>query len=436
MIQDGNANVPAQDGTPTQPPTKGKGKGKPASGPAPSGFVDVLKKLSSGLQIITRPEKSYYLIDLHGFVGLALSFDDYLHGLARRQPGWKPRGYYAGLMVFCWAAKLQRVAIASGVCAFDQTELLRVSDIQIPSLMALLIDQYGMKTDITGVEISPYITPLVIRVLLSLSTIMMDSTHMAHAATLVLGNYASSYQMLYGELVQCFLCLSHVSGTLTQAVKNRPNTFAGFNIAMLDVINTQAHLNQANFLTQANALAVAPLNGAAGACANWFLQAGAPPLVGGGLTNAAMLAAIVSARQSFCGPAMPVDAVNLLPQIRGSIDVPLGYIVYSTEMVELAARMEMRLTSVAPSGSFSPLVTCDPLDDYASGSCVVQGLTTAEYVIGILLGSVAYWCTAQGALFNNETRERRTERFTTALVDHTVMSLRATAFHQSLKQKR
>jgi len=436
MIQDGNGNVP-QDGNVTQPPVKGKGKPqkKTASGPAPTGFVDVLRKLSSGLQIITRPQKSFYLVDLHGFVGLAFAFDDYLHGLSRRQPGWKHRGYYAGMMVFCWAAKLQRVAIAAGTCAFDQSELLRVSELQIPSIMALLIDQYGSKVDSHGVEISPYITLDVIRVLLSLATVMMDNQHVAHAPSLVMANYRSSYEMLYGPLIQCFLCLTHISGTLEQAVKNRPNTFAGFNMSMLDVINTQAHLVGAPFLTQNNALAVAPANGQAGICANWFLLAGAPPGVVAHANNN-LNNAVISSRLFFCGPAAPLAAANYLPAIRGSIEIPGGYMTYSGELVEMATRMEVRLTSVAPSGSFAPLVTCDPLEDYASGSSVVQGLTTTEYVLGFMLGSVAYWCTDRGALFNNETRERRTEGFSTELVDHTVTSLRATAFHQSLKQKR
>jgi hypothetical protein len=369
-----------------------------------TGVSGMLKTIMSKLTVNQKPERSFYYVNLRSVVRVALFFDVFLRRYSRRQPGWMAEGYYAALYVRALIVKLQAVSLVNGTLAFNSSAMLS-SNFEIPSALAMLVDQFGIKTDVNNVELAPLVTDALLARLATLVSRLETTVNrvaLAYNYMINVNHWQADVFWSYGVWPWLTLCLMRLAARLrlgSRAVSSAAEFSDTFALMIQDYRRVT---NMANLNPAARAAVVAE-----GALLQQWLT---PPH---GVAVYASAAAGVPAAVNDAINALltfgvddPVPAPVALADIRIMRD--LEYL--GTERVELGQRFSLKPVSNSSIGSFAPLVSCNVTDGYTSGSTPILSVSPQEYVIGMVLDNRPDLCSRLGFPFNIHDASRRAHR--------------------------
>jgi hypothetical protein len=394
-------------------------------------MVPVLRQAAAGLQILEAKEHSFYLVDVGEFVALSMSFDSFVRRLSRRG-NWRHVGYYAGLCVRALAVKLQRVGIETNLIAPANNEILSAVNYELPAVICNLIDQFGIKVDVTMVSLSPYVTDDLIAYLATISYNMLDNNSADYAASIVPANYKNATAACYGALINDNVFWSIVAAELNVPFNCGDNSNA-LGVQVGNLLNTARRTNGLVYATVPHLQGIS--DQLAGPPTNGYLTQSLPaapaafPGTFVAFTNAITTArSILAVDPSLPAPVDPVGA-GLQPLNTCRVVFDVDQVTY--EMQELAQHYTTRAISTAASGSFSPLVVSSGGDD-VSGSCAVRGVTPQEYVLGLILNQKCPYVDRTGLPFNVGPLRARRARYSCEPVGQSTRELRASLWRQGL----
>lgn len=399
-----------------------------SSAPAPISKLppNLLRNVTS-VKIITKPERSYYLVNVEAFVSCSLDYADFVLFLSRPRPGWKDRQYYAGTCVWNLAVKLQRVGIATDQVVYNTNQLISATLFKLPTVMQSLVDQFGETTDLaTNVLVSPLVTSQLIRYLWTVASALLDANHADHVPVAVVAAHRG-YEFSYGEDIQRTVASVSVAALLE--VSCFPVSLDGRDNNMLLCMLVESHRRKVGAATLTGAQYVAIRDADPWAFSGWSLVAGAPPAIPNAL--AALTANAGTVRQELRSVAAPLPAG--VPAALAPFPPPISAVIAAGEEQVLGRHFVLRSASVSADGSFAPLVRSFDDGKSSFGQTMIAGAIPTEYVIGVVLRIPAtVLCDGTGKPFNVATSSRRNQRHECSPLDRPRGELFATALRESL----
>jgi len=340
----------------------------------------LVRKSLSDTRILETPAKSFYLVDVQAIFELFLWCEKCITS-NHRQGGWRHRGYYVSIFLRAFAARLQRVAIFTDLCTFNQREIVNQPG-ELPIMVAHIINQYGVTSDPSNVIIAPYVTFELVRFLLHMSHVLEVSTHVAHNDALDPDNWGSWIDLCYGEVCNFNVYLGCAFRSLGVPYTPAP-TLPEISVnaaAAVNIYNTRQGVALTTGAQHVALLAVpSPLliNAVVGGGGNHLAPIG-------GVHND-VLCALDDQCDVFSSIADPFGGVALPPNSVAQYRTCVSTIDLEHEIMELRARYTVSLISLSPEGSFAPLVVGSDLDANCTASCVVANVSENEYFFGIII---------------------------------------------------
>jgi len=250
-------------------------------------------------------------------------------------------------MLYAFAAKLQRVGIATNQIHPNSSHTLQVTGFELPTSIVTLIDQFGEKMDDKGVNIAPLVTDNLIATLgrLAFSAANINCDHTPVNPNFGLYTNQTQYNLMYqayGPMIYYRVCLASVAANLGTSCSLGGQRFIDLNRSSYqmafeyNVSHNIAPLLPADGDVIMNVVNQAYVNGP-----GFFLAAftvGGPQLVAGGNISAALVAPFNAVRNTFS------NAANIFAQQDNFVDgssvtvPPGGWGPYYTEQIELAHR--------------------------------------------------------------------------------------------------
>ena len=422
---------------------RGRGRGNRGRGAGASRQVlnptvpHVITRLVAGTQPIVRPENSYYVINLVNIAALFEGFARFIARLARRD-GWPlGAGYYSGLMLYALAAKLQRVGIASNQISPPSNEMIQVAGLELPTSIVTLIDQFGMKTDVAGVNIAPLVTNTLVRTLGRLAFLVADikCDHSADNPNNALWDNTNRYNLMlqaYGDALFVRICIATAAGRLGVSCSLTGTRIVDMNRACLQIALEYNINNNLGLIANADAQLIVPANVANPGLFLVPFSVGGAGLVPGGTVGQGLCDGFNFVRNNYPNAANMFGGQDAFVDGTSITMVPGGWDNYYAEQVELAHRFFMSPVSVSPAGSFAPTVVSGG-EDQMSGYSVVAGLTAMEWNLGLVLGADPIFCTRDGFPFNVSDKVRRRTRYSVPPIDLSYDNLTAAFIRESLR---
>jgi len=389
------------------------------------GYVPILKSAISGVTLLVRPARSFYLVDVHALFILAFDFGNCVVRWSRRG-GWENFNYYAALFLWGIGAKLQRVGIATDQIQPNNNEVMSVQGLSLPATMVMLINQLGMKTDADKVVLAPLVTNDLIR---SIASVAVDLS----AGVGVFGPHAFSImnRLAYGNMAIRNVIMMKVAEQcdvpfVTMQPANR------FDVGVANMIDDYKMKIGMGPLTAGQRAALLVPAGVGNSYWDGYLSHGA-------------------ARVPFAGPlaaGFPINAVGYLDNEFDHYSTPhpiganfvagfplMGNTVFPGidaavfECSEIAQHCVMANLPVSPDGSFAPLCKVRGQSEI-SMSTYIRDVTPAEYILGCALNMDCYLCKVDRVPFTGHNKLARAERYTTSILPFTVSELRAILFRE------
>jgi len=356
-----------------------------------------------------------------------------------RRGRWEAAGYYAGVFMYALAAKLQRVGIATNQITVNSNRMLGVSGLDIPAVVASLIDNFGQAYTVARVEIVPFVSELMIHTMVRVAYKMADISFTAvnpHPNNIVLTNQSIRiwFVTAYGTAFHYAACMCRLASELAVGTYFASMDFDGINLCTATIL-LQAHA-QGGLAPNPHLQAIsAPGQNAFHA---FLVQSFAPGVLA---VPAANLAA------NGLDPAVHVSVTQVHNEIVPILDPiandgfqagltvspPFGLDTWIAQSVELSHQFDLLPCPLSSSGTLSPLAIVTENGGYTSAGAV-EPLSMQEWAVSMYLGVNATLVNKNGIPFNFSDPARRVLRYSVPPVHHPRSALIAMLIRDSCKQ--
>jgi len=374
---------------------------------------DHMQRYINGFSVMANPVINYFIVDLATILNLFLVYDTFIRQQPSRSP-WLHVGYYAGLFMYCLAARLQRIGIRYHQCGFNGNELIQVDTVELPNSIATLIEQYGYVEDEHGFVLIPKVTQDLVLFMHRIGYDLMTAAG-NHATLVVRANldyisflaegYSGAHAATYGLcLIANFLGYPAPVTGIAQIDRNNLITYL-IEKSCHDVghVNmTQAQLDVINPWPVAPVLASDTL----------LFRGGAAPAVNAPITqdfHNAVLAARESVGLGF-GNA-PFNNGNWQSNaLANDVMIPFSDLTYLSEITKMKILFVCRRLNQDTTGTKAPLVQVDNVG-VAKPTALMVGTTAQEFFYGCALSNLVVTITPTERFYNVENPARRRLRY-------------------------